>query len=142
MRVWTGPLHFYSVRYDAADPGVSGVYSEVWCPSQRRAARIVHGRRVGEREQPRMQELVDRFLFHFQECGPAEDGGHCCNVGLACGALSSAAPFCASAWTVTRDAHEFGFFAGTSAGRGAFEATSGNPDPPAASVYTLPRVPA
>jgi hypothetical protein len=141
VRVWTGPLHFYSVRYDAADPGVSGVYSEVWCPSQRRATRIVHCGRVGEREHPLMQELVDRFLFHFQECGPG-DGGYYSNVGLTCGALSSATPFCASARTLTHDAHEFGFFAGTSAGRDAFAATCGNPDPPAAHVYTLPRVPA
>jgi hypothetical protein len=115
VRVWTAPTHFYSVRYDAADAGVSGVYSECWCLTRGRASGVVPCSRVPPRDQGKMHALVDRALFHFEKRG--------FNMGVECGALRSSPEFCASVRTVEPQAHEFSFYAGTSDGFDAFGAT-------------------
>jgi hypothetical protein len=126
VRVWTGPLHFYSARLNQDDPGVCGVYSEVWCPRFKRASSVTRLVHVGERERPCMQEWLDRALFCFQERYP---DGTCANVGLTCGALSSARGFCASARHFAGLTHEFGFFADTQAGLEAYHTARGSCEP-------------
>ena len=132
LRVWTGPLHFYSARFNRDDPGVCGMYSEVWCPRFKRVSSVTRFVHVGERERPGMQEWMDRALFNFQERYP---DGTCANVGLTCGALSSAPGFCASARFFAGLTHDFGFFADTQAGLEACRAAqrSGEPGLPAQS---------
>jgi hypothetical protein len=87
VRAWTSPVHFYSARYDAGDPGVCGIFSEAVCARTRRVQRVAHLCQMWRAEAEGARETLEVAVLRLDDalsrrgtplCGPS------CRTWYAC----------------------------------------------------------